>query len=393
MADKPEAHSETVGNASRPGAAFGDRQARALVVDDDKVWNDLISAVLRDLGFTVTGTDSASDGIRLAGASTYELALIDYVLMESNGDGLKVAEAVRRASPAAVVIILTGWPNLTLPRVAAGLQVDDLFVKGDLSLDLLRQRVSGALSGQYRRNVGLNVAYLDTVVNENLSVIAHELRSPLVSIKRHAEALREVFGALSREQAQSVDFILAATRRALNLLDAHLASDQVGKRPAAATRSEINVAHLLEEELPGYAAWASNSGIQVTFEPLGERRSARIDPEILRIALNPLVDNALKFSPPDGEVSISLEITDEHVVVAVTDDGPGILTTGTQQTSPAHGHGSVPPSTRAQGSGLGLLIARRAAELHGGELMIKSGEAGGVVATLKLRKHSPTLEK
>jgi signal transduction histidine kinase len=97
------------------------------------------------------------------------------------------------------------------------------------------------------------------------------------------------------------------------------------------------------------------------------------DPKKLRQALANLVSNAVKFSPHGGEVLVEVQRDGEHLRFAVYDQGPGIPASDQESVfEPFFQAAGKDESTRPPGSGLGLPVARRIAEAHGGQVLVES---------------------
>ena len=110
-----------------------------------------------------------------------------------------------------------------------------------------------ALSRQQFNADALNVAYLDTVVNDSLSAIAHELRTPMVTIQLQAEvSFSGALGTLSAAELDAVRVILSQARRGLNLVTGHLEINRIANRSALPEVAGTDVVSLLREDL---AAW------------------------------------------------------------------------------------------------------------------------------------------
>jgi signal transduction histidine kinase len=361
---------------------------RALVVEDDPAWNGIIGRALHEAGLDVTPARTTAEGIEYASAASYDIALIDYVLPGSTGGGIEVAQAVRQASPHAVIIILTGWPNLTLSETAQDVKVDDLLVKGELSPLILQERVTAALGRRRLQAGALNVAYLDTVVYDSLSDIAHELRTPLVAIQWQTEALSSgALGPLSAKQTEAIGLILAQAKRGLNLVTGHLEVTRIASTSPMAGADDVDVVTLLQEHLVAWQPIAAEKRVDLRLDTATPSYLARIDRNVLRIALNPLIENAIKFSPAGGTVSIRLARLEGSVRITVSDEGPGMISTDVGDFTSTGGTPSAGMSSRARRNRLGLTIVRRAAELHGGHLEVES-RSTGVAMTLLLQEYS-----
>lgn len=204
---------------------------------------------------------------------------------------------------------------------------------------------------------------------------AHELRTPLAGLHMHVQLLgrqhpelAEPFRKLRQDIARStalVDSLLTLAR-----LDP-LAREQLQREPVA-------LAPLFERLLAAHAPEAERRGIALRLRC--ERASVDADPRMLEIALRNLVENALRYCPDGSRIEIAAVDHAGRARIAVRDDGPGVDDASRARLSERFfrvlGQGQP-------GSGLGLSIVRRIAELHGIELRFGAGlEGRGLGVTL-----------
>ena len=202
---------------------------------------------------------------------------------------------------------------------------------------------------------------------------AHELRTPLAALKTQAQVARAAAENAVRDHA--LDNVLAGCERAARLVDqlltlARLEPDQARQPPHAFDL--VSVARQVAAELAP-AALAKRVEIE-----LAAAQSVPIDgyPELIGVLLRNLVDNAVRYSPPGTTVRV--EVSPGRV--AVTDQGPGI--SAAERSKVGERFYRIVGSGE-EGSGLGLSIARRIAEIHGAQLTLGEPPAGkGLRATL-----------
>lgn len=115
----------------------------------------------------------------------------------------------------------------------------------------------------------------------------------------------------------------------------------------------------------------------------------RGDPELLRIMLENLLRNAVRYSPRDAAVGAMLELDGDHAVITVTDAGPAIPP-GEAMRAVLEPPASEPAGARS-GGGLGLSVARTIAELHGGALGVRNQPDGGVAFFVWLPLADPSV--
>ena len=205
------------------------------------------------------------------------------------------------------------------------------------------------------------------------SVVAHEVRNPLAGIRGALQVIAGRMQGGSREQAVLRDVI-----DRLDALNAFVDDLLVFSRPKAPVFQRLPLAPLLQRIVELLQRDPECAG--VTFEIHGSDVSAEIDePQIERALLNVLT-NAAQAMEGAGRVRIALESTDGVCRISVADTGPGI--------APAALEHIFQPffTTRHRGTGLGLPIAKRAIEQHGGSIAIDSAPGRGttVVVTLPI---------
>jgi len=211
---------------------------------------------------------------------------------------------------------------------------------------------------------------------------AHELRTPLAAIKTQAQVARAAVA--DEERKRALDNVLIGCDRAAHLVAqlltlARLEPKQLSRREACDLRK------LAAEAIAEMAPGAVEKGVEVQ---LNEGAAIHIegDPGLLRILMRNLIDNAIRYSPSGSSVQVSVKEHEGRVEFAVSDQGPGI---------PAEARALVWErfhrvlGTGEEGSGLGLSIVKRIAELHGAEAALMEGEAGkGLCVVLRFPKIS-----
>jgi signal transduction histidine kinase len=203
--------------------------------------------------------------------------------------------------------------------------------------------------------------------------VSHELRSPLARL-RIALALAERADAVEREKLwprlnQECDRLEALISEILAL--ARLDADPGAAQP-------VDLAALIGK-LEEYAHLTAPHH-QLCIE-LGQDARLQGWPDMLERALDNLLRNALRFSPPDQPVLLSVQRRGNRLMLSVRDHGPGVASEYLQQLGKPFFRA---PGQSGSGHGLGLAIARRAAQRHGGELLLANHPEGGFVATLSV---------
>lgn len=196
---------------------------------------------------------------------------------------------------------------------------------------------------------------------------AHQLRTPLASLQVQLELL----GGQPATQAQQTRLLQSVTRitRLANQLLA-LARAEAGAR-LMADADRVDLGALIDDMVEDWLRIADGKGID--FGVQREAVTMKGDPTLLRELIANLVDNALKYTPPGGQVTLRCAAAGDTVDIDVDDDGPGIPEAAREQVFERFYRLA---DAAASGSGLGLPIAREIAHCHGGTIAIGSAEGG-----------------
>jgi two-component system OmpR family sensor kinase len=208
---------------------------------------------------------------------------------------------------------------------------------------------------------------------------AHEIRSPLTALSVQAQNLQQA--ASPEAMHERFAPLQAGIERARKLTEQllRLARIQAGTEPTV----DVDVSALARELIGEYLPLAEAKGIDVG---LDERVALTIDaaPDNLRLVITNGLENALKYVPAGGEVTIRLDATDLYAIIDIVDNGPGIPEAERARVlDPFY----RTPGTRGEGSGLGLTIAREAAGRLGGNLdLLDRPEGSGLVVRYRQRR-------
>jgi two-component system OmpR family sensor kinase len=208
---------------------------------------------------------------------------------------------------------------------------------------------------------------------------AHELRSPLTALKLQAQAVARASDDASRAVAntrlqQGIDRAIALMQQLLLLARQEAAAQSAAEPPELALAPLVRRA--IAEALPAAQARGIDLGLEFASDEAA-LRPVRGDADALSILLRNLLDNAIRYSPPEGRVDVVLDAG----VVAVHDAGPGIAPAERERVFERFYRSADAP---AGGSGLGLTIARAIADRHGATLrLVPSTRLGGTCAELR----------
>jgi signal transduction histidine kinase len=214
-----------------------------------------------------------------------------------------------------------------------------------------------------------------------VSLVSHELRSPMAAVIGSAKTLHERWRELAPRQRESfLGLIEHETNRLADLVADVLDTSRIESGTFSYTFVEVDLGELVQESAA--AAAGAQDEVRVRAEVRRPLPMMRGDRERLRQVITNLLDNAVKYSPADAEVEVGAFAENGRINVEVRDEGPGVAPE--HQTLIFEKFGRVTGEHAKPGTGLGLFIARSIAEAHGGSLSVESAPEQGAIFRLVL---------
>ncbi|MEB0206504.1 HAMP domain-containing sensor histidine kinase [Pseudomonas sp. CCC3.1] len=266
--------------------------------------------------------------------------------------------------------------SITRPLSRLRVAVHDLgqttYQQNSLAQLASRRDEFGVLATDFNR-MGARLQSLIGSQRQLLRDVSHELRSPLARL-RIALALAERAGPEEREKLWPR--LTRECDRLESLISEILALARVDADQASAEHIELNL--LLNAVQKDASLAAPEQPVQLHAEP-GLSLSGW--PTMIERAVDNLLRNAQRFNPAGQPIELTAVRSGEHIAIGVRDHGPGVAEEYLAQLGEPFFRA---PGQTAAGHGLGLAIARRAAERHGGRLVLGNHPDGGFIATLEL---------
>ena len=221
--------------------------------------------------------------------------------------------------------------------------------------------------------------------SEFLANMSHEFRTPLNAIIGFSEVLkREIFGPLAvRYRSYAVD-IFESGHHLLGLINDVLDMSKLEAGQMQLYEEDISLGDAIEASIRLVAPQAEKAKVRLSasLDPAAE--FIRADDRRLRQVFINLLSNAVKFTPEGGDVRVTSRATENGVTIAVNDTGIGMRPEEIPTAMESFGQIDSTLSRKYQGTGLGLPLAKRLVEMHGGSLMIASTVNVGTTVTIVL---------
>ncbi len=262
----------------------------------------------------------------------------------------RIAGDVKQRSPAALTSLDTvGMPSEIRPLADA---LNDLLARLDQSFTQQRRFAADA---------------------------AHELRTPLTALNLQVQ-LAERAGN-DEDRARAFEKLRQGLRRAARLVQQLLTMARLEPDAAAAAPTRVDVGNLLTSVIDDLRPLAAERRIRVTVSPASDDCAVAGSEDALRILLNNLVDNAIRYTPEGGAVAVEIRRVGADVEASVEDTGPGIPEDERARVFDRFYRG---PTATATGTGLGLAIVSQVVEMHRGSVSLGASDSGGLQVRVRI---------
>jgi signal transduction histidine kinase len=368
--------------AERPAASI-------LIVDDEEALQTSLVTAFALEGYRAAGAGSGREALQRLQQNSWDALLVD--LRMPDIDGIQLMERVRESAPDTLVILMTGGGTVeTAVRALKGGAYD--YILKPFTLAEIFHIVKRGLEQQRLKleNVQLSelnrrLRELDQIKTNLLSAVTHEFRTPLTVMSGWLDLLLgDHFGQLSGKQRESLTAVRTGTVRLGRLISNLLVFVESDRSQLAGKRLPLNLGDLLRDILTELSPECEERQVSARVESAPELPSLLGDGEHLRVLFFNLVENAIKFNEPGGEVVIRARLDESSFLVSVTNARGEIPAERIPHLLEPFTQGDMSASRAASGLGLGLAVARLIADAHGGRMAIESGQGRGTTVHVRL---------
>lgn len=361
---------------------------KLLVVDDVQTNVLLLKALLGKEGYGILVANNGQEALEVIRNENPDLILLD--VMMPGMDGFEVAERLKSEEFRCEIpiIFLTALDDTQSIVNGFKLGVGD-FISKPFWKEELMVRIKHQLSLVAARRIieEKNEELRKTIAGRDkmYSVIAHDLRSPMASMKM---LLNTIMMSVEKDKIDPDIFDMLemsnkTSEEVFSLLDNLLkwTKSQLGKLTVIPQKLDISgLADGVVEVMNSVAEVKHIKLIRTDHESF----FVYVDIEMIKSILRNLISNAVKFSNPDSEIKVGIKAEDGKVIVSVTDSGKGIKKEDQHKLLKDSTHFTTYGTNSEEGSGLGLLLCRDFARKNGGELWFESEENLGSVFSFSL---------
>lgn len=361
---------------------------KLLVVDDVQTNVLLLKALLGKEGYGILVANNGQEALEVIRNENPDLILLD--VMMPGMDGFEVAERLKSEEFRCEIPIIFMTALDDTQSIVNGFKLGaGDFISKPFRKEELMVRIKHQLSLVAARRIieEKNEELRKTIAGRDkmYSVIAHDLRSPMASMKM---LLNTIMMSVEKDKIDPDIFDMLemsnkTSEEVFSLLDNLLkwTKSQLGKLTVIPQKLDISgLADGVVEVMNSVAEVKHIKLIRTDHESF----FVYVDIEMIKSILRNLISNAVKFSNPDSEIKVGIKAEDGKVIVSVTDSGKGIKKEDQHKLLKDSTHFTTYGTNSEEGSGLGLLLCRDFARKNGGELWFESEENLGSVFSFSL---------
>jgi len=365
----------------------GCADAKVLVVDDDLLVRKLVSKILQRGGLACDTAQSGTEALALLPQSSPDLILCDIMMPGMNG--IEFCKRLRESDPYAdlPLIFFTGLSDMqTLSKgFAAG--GNDYVVKPIRQVEVLSRARHHIAEYRRKQKAKQKISTLNQQKTKFLGVASHDLRNPLVSIRGISQYLEtEKFGPLNDGQRELVGTIIQASEAMLTLVEDLLDVSKIEGGHMKLERKIESLEELASAAITLHSASAERKSIALRKEVAEANNDVFADRRLVARVLDNLVTNAIKFSPPNTCVTLSVHGDSESVMLRVDDEGPGIPPDEFSKLFKEFSRTSNQPTGGESSNGIGLFVSKRIMESHGGSIAVENRPDKGARFTITFNR-------
>ncbi|SMD32951.1 Signal transduction histidine kinase [Reichenbachiella faecimaris] len=257
-----------------------------------------------------------------------------------------------------------------------------LIIKQKDQIELQQKDISQKNEQMMNRNAQLLALNEDK--NNLVSILAHDLRSPLNNILGLSGIMIKDNKNLDEEQKDYLDKISLTANGMNQMITKILDPSTLEGNHKAILKEEVNIAQLMDDLSSRYLPAATNKNIELQVETPKNRLTIETDHMLLFLVLENLLSNAVKFSPQDTKVTLNVNKTDGHIIFKVSDQGPGFTDEDKSLVFQRFQKLSAEPTGNESSTGLGLSIVKKYVKDLGGKVWLESEEGNGSTFFVKL---------
>jgi len=374
------------------------QKTRILVVDDARVILSFYQKGLSRLGYDVSVADSALKALELIEKEDFDIVITD-INMELM-DGIELLETIKRDYPHIEVIMMTGFATVENAIRSLKKGAYDFLLK-PVKLDQVRQVVKHCeekirMSQEVKqlRMVNERLREVKEMKDRFIAITSHELRTPVTHIKSYLEFLEDP--AFSKEEKKEfLEIVKKSVDDLERVVNTMYAVSQVEGGELPLNRENVRVDELVSDAIRQLTLELRDRELKIEHKAPSSLEPIPVDAFQIKKVIMEILNNAIRFTPDGGRITIDYEMSDRFLTIMISDTGVGIpedklgrIFEKFYEVQDSSYHSSSRTRFLGGSTGIGLPLAKRLVEAHGGRLKVESKENEGTTVLVKLPREA-----
>ena len=361
-----------------------DDKSRVLVVDDEIGICEAVKRALESNGIPVDIALDGPAGLQAIKEQEYDLVLLDIKMPQISG--LDLIKMIHEIDPDIICIMITGYATIEMAITAIKEGAYDFLTK-PFSMDVLLlavnqglERRSLSLEAKRIAQVELEAKYLieekarleklDQAKKQFIRLVTHELKSPVSAIENYLKLILQGYVDPADEK-KILEQCIIRTREERKLIDDLLALGQLEVLESAPV-VPVHLEKILEDVIEECQEDLSYKDLHLTLNVDPGIPEINAAPEQIKMVWRNLINNAMKYTPDGGKISIGLQSRDQVINGWITDTGIGIPNEDQDKIFREFFRAQNAKSASIAGTGLGLVVVKKIVEGLGGKISFES---------------------
>ena len=374
-----------------------------LIADDEPKVRQLLGQILAARSCTVR---LAADG--LDALSQFKEAPADVIITDIKMPrltGFELLRELKRLDPLVNVVVITAFPSVEgaveamkhgacdfITKPFDVVQIQAILYRCHQRVTLNRQLRTAGEGMVKLEELNRRLAEINDLKSQFLAALSHEINTPLCLMSEWIYLLADgTLGPLSSDQDRALDVLIGAYERLHRLLQQLI--DLMHGHEIVLRRQATTAQEMVQQAAAAMTPKASARSIALTARVPDGPLPLEVDRGRCVAALEYLLDNAIKFNREGGRVDVTLTGSPEAVVIRIADTGIGIPSEEQEKVFAPFYQVDRRLNRAYEGAGIGLTLARRYVELHGGSLEMRSTVGAGTIITVTLLRPAAVAER
>jgi signal transduction histidine kinase len=310
----------------------------------------------------------------------------------SQGQGAKVRSLVAKPNGHTWRFVFAAAPEL-LPARERQLPEQALW-RGLVTCIFFAGLVWYLITDRERKYARQKREEVQTAKDDLLSLASHQLRTPATIVKQYVGMLLQGYaGDLTARQLDMLDNAYSSNERQLEIINQLLYVARLDAGRITLHPKRVDLGKLIRDLTRELSATVAEREQQLNVKLPKRQITAHVDPHYIRMVLENLISNAIKYTPEKGSITLELKRTPGSVIIIVRDNGVGIPAEVQATIFEKFTRVENELSTDVNGSGVGLYLTKQIVELHGGTIEVESTPEQGSAFTVRIPSHPLTVKQ